>query len=260
MIRAILIAYLSQVMDGWKEKIDNIIDNIDWKGLEMYMYISNRVKNNEAGFDLYRTADALNFEKITTNGFGDKYNYGCSSFLATDQGLYIGTCNPFFGGQLYLLKDDAKPQTTIKLSKSKATIYIKNTKKIKATITNGVGTTTYKSSKKKVATVSKKGVVTAKKKGTAKIYITNNGVTKTFKVTVKNIRLNKKKKTLKVGKSFKLKVKKGLKGKAKFKSKNKRIAKVSKKGKVTAVKRGKTTITVKANGRTLKCKIKVKKR
>ena len=256
MIRQILVAYLSHVMDEWKEKIDHIIDNIDWKGLEMYMYISNRVKNNEAGFDLYRTEDALNFEKITTNGFGDKYNYGCSSFLATDQGLYIGTCNPFYGGQLYLLKDDMK--TTVSLSKTKATVYIKNKKTIKATVTNPVGDTTYTTSNKKVATVSKKGVVTAKKKGTAKIKVTNNGVTKTFTVTVKNIKLNKKKKKLKIGKSFKLKVKKGLVGKAKYKSSNKRIAKVTKKGKVKAVGYGNATITVKANGKKLKCKVKAR--
>ena len=256
MIKSILVAYLSHVMDEWKEKIDHIIDNIDWKGLEMYMYISNRVKNNEPGFDLYRTDDALNFEKITTTGFGDKYNYGCSSFLATDQGLYIGTCNPFFGGQLYLLKDDMK--TTVNLSKTKATVYIKNKKTIKATVTNPVGATTYTSSNTKVATVSKKGVVTAKKKGTAKIKVTNNGVTKTFTVTVKNIKLNKKKKKLKIGKSFKLKVKKGLVGKAKYKSSNKRVAKVTKKGKVKAVGYGNATITVKANGKKLKCKVKAR--
>lgn len=44
---------------------------------------------------------------------------------------------------------------------------------------------TYKTSNKKVATVNSKGVVTAKKKGTAKITVKCNGITKTFKVTVK---------------------------------------------------------------------------
>ena len=44
---------------------------------------------------------------------------------------------------------------------------------------------TYKSSNTKVATVNSKGVVTAKKKGTAKITVKCNGITKTFKVTVK---------------------------------------------------------------------------
>ena len=130
----------------------------------------------------------------TPFGFDDKYNYGCSAFLSTDEGMYIGTCNPFYGGQLYLLKDDVKPQTTIKFKKTKVTTYVKKKVKVNATITNAVGATTYKTSKKKVATVSKKGVITAKKNGTAKIYVTNNGVTKTLKVTVKNPKLNKKKK------------------------------------------------------------------
>ncbi len=43
----------------------------------------------------------------------------------------------------------------------------------------------YKTSNKKVATVNSKGVVTAKKKGTAKITVKCNGITRTFKVTVK---------------------------------------------------------------------------
>ncbi|MBQ8051263.1 MAG: hypothetical protein IJ197_06780, partial [Bacteroidaceae bacterium] len=68
-----------------------------------YLYINNIVRNSEWGFDLYRTTDGENFETITTDGMGDKYNYGCPSLLATDEGLYFGTCNPFYGAQLYLL-------------------------------------------------------------------------------------------------------------------------------------------------------------
>ena len=63
---------------------------------------------NKWGFDLIRTADGENFEVITRTGFDDKYNYGCSSFLATEEGLYFGTCNPFYGGQLFLLTSNAK--------------------------------------------------------------------------------------------------------------------------------------------------------
>ena len=48
-----------------------------------------------------------------------------------------------------------------------------------------VSKVTYKTSNKKVATVNSKGVVTAKKKGTAKITVKCNGITRTFKVTVK---------------------------------------------------------------------------
>jgi len=92
-----------------KEEIQKLADNIDVEGAEKYLYINHLVRNNEWGFDLFRTSDGENFEVITRNGFNDKYNYGCPSFLATDEGMYIGTCNPFYGGQLYLLtnnKDD----------------------------------------------------------------------------------------------------------------------------------------------------------
>ncbi len=87
-------------------QLKEIIENIDWKGLEMYAYINKTVACNTWGFDLYRTNDGVNFQCITDDGMGDKYNYGCPSFLSTEEGLYFGTCNPFYGGQLYLLTND----------------------------------------------------------------------------------------------------------------------------------------------------------
>ncbi len=64
-------------------------------------------------------------------------------------------------------------------------------------------------------------------------------------------------KTLKKGKSFKLKVYYGS-GKITYKCSNKKIAKVTSKGKVKALKKGSCTITAVKNGKKLKCKIKVK--
>jgi uncharacterized protein YjdB len=125
-------------------------------------------------------------------------------------------------------------------------------------VKNGQGKTTFKSSNTKVAKVNAKGVVTALKKGTAKITVTNNGVKKTFKVTVKNPKLNATKKTLKVKKNFTLKIT-GKIGKATFTSSNKKVATVNSKGKITAKKKGTATVTVKTNGIKLKCKITVKK-
>ena len=95
----VLIAALEKV----KDTASDIANKIDLKGAEMYLYINHQVMTNEWGFDLVRTADGENFEVITRTGFDDKYNYGCPSFLATEEGLYIGTCNPFYGGQLFLL-------------------------------------------------------------------------------------------------------------------------------------------------------------
>lgn len=97
-----------EAMAKVKETLQDVADKIDLEGLEKYLYINNKVKNDQWGFDLFRTSDGENFEVITRNGFNDKYNYGCPSFLATEEGLYIGTCNPFYGGQLYLLTNKIK--------------------------------------------------------------------------------------------------------------------------------------------------------
>ena len=88
------------------QTIQSIYEKIDVEGIKMYLYINRLVMINQPGFDLYRTANGEDFEVITRTGFGDKYNYGCSSFLETEEGLYIGTCNPFYGGQLFLLSND----------------------------------------------------------------------------------------------------------------------------------------------------------
>lgn len=53
-------------------------------------------------------------------------------------------------------------------------------------------------------------------------------------------------------------IKNGKIGKVTFKSSNTKVATVNAKGKVVAKKKGNATITVKANGITLKCKVKVK--
>lgn len=147
--------------------------------------------------------------------------------------------------------------TAITITPTKKTIYVKGSFKIKADVENPVGDTTFKSSKKNVAKVDSSGNVVGVKKGKATITVTNNGVSKVCKVTVKNPKLKKKPKSIKKGKSFKLKVV-GKIGKVNYKSSNKKIATVSKKGKIKAKKKGKVTITVTANGVKLKFKIKVK--
>lgn len=150
-------------------------------------------------------------------------------------------------------------KTTVTLSKNAVTLYLTGTYKISPVVTNPTGTTTYKSSNTKVATVNAQGVVTAKKNGAATITVTNSGVSKTLKITVKKPTLNKKKITLKKGKKFTLKIT-GKIGKVKFTTSKKSVAKVSSKGKITAKKPGKAVIKVKTNGITLKCKVTVKKK
>lgn len=73
---------------------------------------------------------------------------------------------------------------TLTLSKTSASVKVGKTTKITAKATPS-GKVTYKSSNKKVATVSSNGTIKGIKKGTAKITVTCNGVSKTVKVTVK---------------------------------------------------------------------------
>ena len=73
---------------------------------------------------------------------------------------------------------------SFKLAKSSAKIKKGKTTTIKVKAAP-VSKVTYKSSTKKVATVTKKGVVKGKKKGTATITVKCNGITRKFKVTVK---------------------------------------------------------------------------
>lgn len=99
-------AFIDAKLAELKAKIDELYSKVDWKGLEMYAYINSAVMADEWGFDMFRTSDGgETFEVITRDGFGDKYNYGCPAFLETEEGLYFGTCNPFYGGQLYLLRN-----------------------------------------------------------------------------------------------------------------------------------------------------------
>lgn len=144
---------------------------------------------------------------------------------------------------------------TIKLSAKKITI-VKGQKK-KLTLKNAKGSVKWSTSKKKVATVDKKGNVTGKKKGTAVISATFKK--KTYKCTVKveEPKISKSRLTLEAGKTASLKVT-GTTLKVSWKSSNKKIATVTSKGKVTAVKAGTCTITATVGGKKLKCTLTVK--
>ncbi|MCL2512835.1 MAG: hypothetical protein FWF08_02945 [Oscillospiraceae bacterium] len=67
------------------------------------LYIND--KSNPPGFDIYCTEDGINFDPVTVDGFGDKYNYGGRVLLPTEYGLFVGTANPFNGGQYWRIDE-----------------------------------------------------------------------------------------------------------------------------------------------------------
>ena len=69
-----------------------------------YMKSTRRMLNtSKKGFNFYVSDDGVNFTEITDDGFNDKFNYGIRTFVSSDDGLYIGTANPFYGAQLWKL-------------------------------------------------------------------------------------------------------------------------------------------------------------
>ncbi len=164
----------------------------------------------------------------------------------------------------------------VKLPTKKLTIYVSQTKTLKAEVLPSNATNkkvTWTSSNKSVATVSKSGKITAKKPGKATITVkTKNGgykatCTVTVKrfVAVKSFKLNKTSLSINDGKSYTLKAvfspSNASNRDVVWKSSNTDIATVSSKGVVKAVKPGTVTISCKSKetGKTLKCKVKVKK-
>ena len=84
-------------------------------------------------------------------------------------------------------EDEEEVHTTkIGLNKSKVTLKVGKTFRLKATVDEGsVDKITYKSSNKKIATVSSTGKIKAKKAGKVTITVKSGNVTKKCKITIK---------------------------------------------------------------------------
>ena len=79
-----------------------VFQNISVRNIASAIRLLNYLRKAQRGFDLYVSEDGVNFETITTNGFGDPYNHGLRVFVVTDQGLCVGTANPFYGTQVWI--------------------------------------------------------------------------------------------------------------------------------------------------------------
>lgn len=94
--------------DEWKESVAYYASQLcqDYNGFpDGALECTEYLKEAEPGFDFYVTEDGVNFETITENGFGDPYNHGLRAFGITNDGLYIGTANPFYGTQVWKLSE-----------------------------------------------------------------------------------------------------------------------------------------------------------
>ena len=147
---------------------------------------------------------------------------------------------------------------TVKLSKSRITLYRGQTLRLIATVSSHL-TPKWKSNRKSVATVSTGGTVTAIKHGYALVTATIDGVTKTCEVTVKSptIKLNATEITLNAGQPYQLKAQVSSGMTPTYSSSNSAVASVDTSGMITTYKKGTATISVSEDGTKERCTVHV---
>lgn len=76
--------------------------------IENYMLISDVCANHTTpGGEVWCTENGIDWEPITVDGFGDKYNHGIRTMAVGDDGsFYLGCANPYYGAQLWKLTDE----------------------------------------------------------------------------------------------------------------------------------------------------------
>lgn len=75
--------------------------------IENYMLISDVcAEHTSPGGEVWCTENGVDWEPITIDGFGDKYNHGIRTMALGDDGsFYLGTANPYYGAQLWKMTD-----------------------------------------------------------------------------------------------------------------------------------------------------------
>jgi len=108
--------------DDLKAAFEKLLNQETWDKIKSVLVCLHYMRTASRGFDMYVTSDGVNFETLTTSGFGDPYNHGLRVFAVTNQGLCMGTANPFYGTQLWIQrKTETKPQPTAPAATQKPT-------------------------------------------------------------------------------------------------------------------------------------------
>lgn len=182
----------------------------------------------------------LLFTPVYAEDFGDGSGFtdnpATSNQVTNSSNLNVSGASSVTGGGY---------RSAIKLKKGKTvTAYICTTELAKLKIPGSKFK--WKSSNKKVATVSSKGIVTAKKKGKTTITAKKGKTTYKCKLVVEAPKLSRKAASIINGKTYQFKVS-GTKQRVKWTSSDSSIVSINSKGKATAKKAGTAFITAKVS-------------
>lgn len=99
-------AYGTELPGDIQDAFDKLLSEDNLKKLQSVLTCMYYLRDAERGFDMYVTEDGVNFTTLTTNGFNDPYNHGLRTFAVTNQGLCLGTANPFYGCQVWIQRKE----------------------------------------------------------------------------------------------------------------------------------------------------------
>lgn len=99
-------AYGTELPGDIQDALDKLLSAETLKKLKSVLTCMYYLRDAERGFDMYVTEDGVNFTTLTTNGFNDPYNHGLRTFAVTNQGLCLGTANPFYGCQVWIQRKE----------------------------------------------------------------------------------------------------------------------------------------------------------
>lgn len=99
-------AYGTELPSDIQDVLDKLLSEENLKKLQSVLTCMCYLRDAERGFDMYVTEDGVNFTTLTTNGFNDPYNHGLRTFAVTNQGLCLGTANPFYGCQVWIQRKE----------------------------------------------------------------------------------------------------------------------------------------------------------
>lgn len=98
--------YGAELPGDIQDAFDKLLSEENLKKLQSVLTCMYYLHDAERGFDMYVTEDGVNFTTLTTNGFNDPYNHGLRTFAVTNQGLCLGTANPFYGCQVWIQRKE----------------------------------------------------------------------------------------------------------------------------------------------------------
>ena len=99
-------AYGTELPGDIQDAFDKLLSKENLKKLQSVLTCMYYLHDAERGFDMYVSEDGVNFTTLTTNGFNDPYNHGLRTFAVTNQGLCLGTANPFYGCQVWIQRKE----------------------------------------------------------------------------------------------------------------------------------------------------------